>query len=198
MSINNIALFKEWLTAPENGSDLMCITPAASRTKLTKYYIQDPLILIIRNKNGVTMARPCKLTPEIQQLIGDNVALGLTYSLATEAAGITYKTFNEWMNRGKTEKSGKYCDFYNFIQKCNADGARILLEKLNDAAKAGNCTVCMWILSRRFSEDFGRRVYKKTNVVSENLNHKIEIVVTDTDKIREENSGEVIDLIFLF
>ena len=43
----------------------------------------------------------------------------------------------------------------------NADGARKLLERLNDAAAAGNCRVCMFILERRFSEDFGRRVYKK-------------------------------------
>ena len=53
------------------------------------------------------MARPTKLTPELQQRIGDNIALGLTYSLAAEAAGITYKTFNIWMNKGKTEKFEK-------------------------------------------------------------------------------------------
>jgi len=106
--------------------------------------------------------------------------------MAAEAAGVTYKSLNEWNQKGQKEKSGKYFEFAQHIKKCNADGARILLEKLNDAAKAGNCTVCMWILSRRFSEDFGRRLYKKTNVVSGNLNHNIEIVVTDTDKIREK------------
>ncbi len=47
------------------------------------------------------MVRPCKLTPEIQQIIGDNVALGFTYSLAAEAAGITYKTLNQWLKRGR-------------------------------------------------------------------------------------------------
>ena len=82
------------------------------------------------------MARPSKLTPEIQQRIGDNIALGLTYSLAAEAAGITYKTFNEWMNKGKTEKSGKYYQFYKHIQKCNADAAKVLLERINEAAKS--------------------------------------------------------------
>jgi hypothetical protein len=41
------------------------------------------------------MARPSKLTPEIQKRIGDNIALGLTYRLAAESVGITYKTFNE-------------------------------------------------------------------------------------------------------
>ena len=44
----------------------------------------------------------------------------------------------------------------------------------------------MFILERRFSEDFGRRIYKKTNVVSEILNQNVEIIVQDTDAIRNE------------
>ena len=81
------------------------------------------------------MVRSCKLTPEIQKRISDNIALGLTYSLAASSAGITYKTFNIWLNKGKTEKSGKYYQFYKYIIKCNADGALKLLERLNEAAK---------------------------------------------------------------
>jgi hypothetical protein len=84
------------------------------------------------------MARPSKLTPEIQPKIGENIALGLTYSLAAESVGITSKTLNDWLDRGKTEKSGKYCQFYQYIQKCNAEGAKKLLENLNAAAKAGD------------------------------------------------------------
>jgi hypothetical protein len=53
------------------------------------------------------MARPSKLTPELQQRIGDSIALGLTYSWAAESAGVTYKTFNEWLKKGQTEESGK-------------------------------------------------------------------------------------------
>ena len=132
------------------------------------------------------MAHPSKLTPDIQQRIGENIALGLTYRLAAELAGVTYKTFNEWNQKGQTEQSGKYNQFYQYIQKCNADAARKLLKNLNAAAKAGNCQVCMFILERRFPEEFGRRVYRKTNVVSENLNQNIEINITDAEKIREK------------
>jgi DNA invertase Pin-like site-specific DNA recombinase len=78
------------------------------------------------------MARPCKLTPEIQQRIGENIALGLTYSLAASSAGITYKTFNIWLNKEKIEKSGKYYQFAQHIKKCNADGALKFLERLNE------------------------------------------------------------------
>lgn len=132
------------------------------------------------------MASPSKLTYEIQQRIGENVALGLTYSLAAEASGITYQTFNQWMQRGKNSTSGEYYQFYKYINKCNVDGARKLLERIQEAAKAGNCQVFMWILERRFSEDFGRWVYRKTNVVSENKNVNVEINVNDVDEIRNK------------
>jgi hypothetical protein len=132
------------------------------------------------------MARPSKLTNEIQQIIGDNIALGLTYRLAASAAGITYKSSNICIQQGKNSTSGKYFEFYKYIQKRNADAAKALLEKLNDSTKAGDTRVCLWILERRFSEDFGRRVYRKTNVVSENLNQNVEIIVNDVDDIRKE------------
>jgi hypothetical protein len=132
------------------------------------------------------MARPCKLTPEIQQKIGDNIALGLTYRLAAQSAGITYKSFNSWIQQGKNSTSGKYFEFAQYIQKCNAEGAVKLLERLNKAVKTGDTRICLWILERRFSEDFGRRVYRKTNIVSENLNQNVEIIVKDGDGIRNQ------------
>jgi hypothetical protein len=134
----------------------------------------------------VIMARPTKLTPEIQQKIGDGISRGLTYALAASAAGITYQTYNEWMKKGQTEKTGKYFLFAQYIQKCNAEGARKLLERLNEAAKAGDTRICMFILERRFSEDFGRRVYRKTNSISENLNQNVEIIVNDADILRKQ------------
>ena len=132
------------------------------------------------------MARPTKLTPEIQQKIGENIPLGLTYALAASAARITYQTLNDWLKKGQTEKSGKYYQFYQYIQKRNADVAKALLERLNDAAKAGYTRICLWILKRRFSDEFGRRVYRKTNVVSENLNQNIEITVKEADILRKQ------------
>jgi hypothetical protein len=131
------------------------------------------------------MPRPTKLTHEVQQKIGDGVSLGLTYALASSAAGVTYQTFNQWMKLGRDSTSGKYFEFYKHIEQRNAEGALRILQRLNVAAEAGNCHVCMWILERRFPNEFGRRVYRKMNVASKNLNQNVEIVVMDTDKIRE-------------
>src|ERR1035437_593582 len=90
------------------------------------------------------------------------------------------------MNKGKTEISGKYYQFYKYIQKCNADTVKVFLECINEAAKTGNTQMCTWILERRFSEDFGRLVYKETKVVSENQNMIVNIVVNDADGIRAQ------------
>jgi hypothetical protein len=69
------------------------------------------------------MARSSKLTPNITQLIGENVALGIPYALAASSAGITDQTFNDWMKKGKNSTSGEYFQFSQYIEKCNADGA---------------------------------------------------------------------------
>ena len=44
----------------------------------------------------------------------------------------------------------------------------------------------MFILERRFSEDFGRHVYRKKNVVAENLNVNVDIAINDSDGIRAQ------------
>jgi hypothetical protein len=90
------------------------------------------------------------------------------------------------MKLGRDSISGKYFEFYKHIEQKNAEGALRILQKLNDEAKAGNCQVCMFILERRFSEDFGRRVYKKTNVVSDNQNVIVDIAINDADGIRAQ------------
>lgn len=127
------------------------------------------------------MSRPSKLTPDIKIRIGENIALGLTYSLAAESAGVTYKTFNLWLKKGENSTAGKYYQFHKYIEKYNADAAKALFELLNSAAKAGDTRICLWILEHRFSEDFGRREYRK-----QMLYQNVELIVNDADGIRKQ------------
>ena len=95
------------------------------------------------------------------------------------------------MKLGRDSTSGKYFEFYKHIEQRNAEGALKILQRLNDVAEAGNCQVCMWILERRFPEDFARREYRKINAASENKNENVEITVKEADKIRKKNSREI-------
>ncbi len=96
------------------------------------------MIVIFKSKNGFKNGSTFKTHSRSNQKNWGQYALELTYSLAVEYAGIIYQTFNEWMHTGQTEKSGKYYQFYQYVQKCNAGGDRKLLERLNDAAAAEN------------------------------------------------------------
>jgi hypothetical protein len=69
------------------------------------------------------MARPSKLTPKIKMQIGENISLGFPYSLVAASAGITYQTFNDWINKGKNSKFGEHFELYKHITKCNSEGA---------------------------------------------------------------------------
>jgi hypothetical protein len=100
--------------------------------------------------------------------------------------GITYQPFNDLVNKGKAEKSGKSFQFYQYVKKCNVGAAKALLERLNSAAKAGDTRICMWILERRFPEEFGRRVYRKMNVILENINENVELTIKEGDLIRKQ------------
>jgi hypothetical protein len=60
------------------------------------------------------------------------------------------------------------------------------LQRLKEAVDAGDCKVCMWILERRFPNDYGRKEYRKINAISENKNENVEIVINDADQIREK------------
>jgi hypothetical protein len=44
----------------------------------------------------------------------------------------------------------------------------------------------MWILERRFPEDFARRQFRKMNVVSENKTENVEITVKGADTLRKQ------------
>ena len=63
------------------------------------------------------MARPIKLTPELQQRIGDYIARGLPYVMASASFGITYQTFNEWIKKGKNLKIGCVSRFLHLHTK---------------------------------------------------------------------------------
>jgi hypothetical protein len=96
------------------------------------------------------MTRPCKLTPEIQQRIGENIALGLTYRLAAESAGVTYKTLNEWNQKGKTEKSGKYFDFISTFKSRMLMPQKYFWNVLMNPPKVGTVRFACGSLSEGF------------------------------------------------
>lgn len=117
------------------------------------------------------MGRPSKLTPEAQAAIVDAVLHGCTYSDAAEAAGVDYQTFNNWMLTGKDKKSGKYFEFFEAVNKANAECAKNFTRVIQSAAAKGDWKAALEWLKRRRRPEWG------DNVDVTSGNERIEFVI---------------------
>jgi hypothetical protein len=105
------------------------------------------------------MARPTKLTAEVQKTITDAIAIGATYQAAAEYAGISYDTFNAWMR----DERPKFRQFSEAVVAANARARINLLARIQKAAqgtenKDGDWRAAAWVLERRFGDEYGQTV----------------------------------------
>ena len=104
------------------------------------------------------MARPSKLTPETHAVIVDAILHGATYKDASEAAGIEYNTFNEWMKKGADAKSGAYREFNEAVGIANAQCAVNFTRIIQSAAAKGDAKYALEWLKRRRRAEWGDNV----------------------------------------
>lgn len=67
------------------------------------------------------MARPTKLTPELQERLTEAIRAGNYYEAACGYAGIHYSTFRRWMDTGERAKSGKFREFYEAVTRAEQE-----------------------------------------------------------------------------
>jgi len=100
--------------------------------------------------------RPSKLTPARVERLHDALRLGLSQQLASHHAGISPRTYRNWMKRGEEAQRGEYATFFADSQRAVAQGVLALVEAINDAAVAGDWRAAAWLLERRFPQDYAR------------------------------------------
>jgi len=104
----------------------------------------------------VTIGRPTKFTNETIKIILDSIRLGSSYTLAAQAAGIAYNTFNEWMKAGAKADGSPFCDFYDKVRQTEGQRVNGWLQHIENAAANGAWTASAWRLERLYPDDFGK------------------------------------------
>lgn len=102
------------------------------------------------------MARPTKLTPELQSDICAHLERGLFRRAAAGLVGVEEHTLSRWYHRGAGESRGLYRAFFLAVNEAEAKfmaGATDMLQ----AAASHNPKHVQWLLSRRFPDLYGRR-----------------------------------------
>tara|TARA_S200002703_G_scaffold6027_1_gene6744 strand:+ start:450 stop:881 length:432 start_codon:yes stop_codon:yes gene_type:complete len=106
------------------------------------------------------MARPSKLTAEVQSVIVAALEGGNSRASAAAVAGINVSTLQRWMRRGERAEGRtdrKFREFCMAIKKAEATCERRCLDLISSAAEAGRWQAAAWILERRWPESWGRR-----------------------------------------
>lgn len=115
------------------------------------------------------MARPIKLTPDVQQKIVEAIKMGNYIETAAAYAGISKNTLYDWMKRGAREKEritgtnrkpkageAPFVQFSDAIEKAMADAEVRDVLIIANAAKE-NWQAAAWRLERKYPDRWGRK-----------------------------------------
>ena len=127
------------------------------------------------------MARPSKLTPEIQKKIIEAVKAGNYYEAACAYAGVSYSTLRGWIVKGEKAKSGKYLKFLEAVRQAEAEAeARIVLQW--QKAMPEDWRAAQAFLERRYPERWGKKETVKHQGDNENpINYTVKFIDRDSD-----------------
>lgn len=104
------------------------------------------------------MGRPTKLTAEVQDRIVGALRAGSYQETAARYAGISPKTFYEWMNRGESDDPEQtlFREFREAVERAKADAEIRDLLLIDKAANDGSWQAAAWKLERKFPHRWGR------------------------------------------
>ena len=100
------------------------------------------------------MARPSKLTPEIQTAIVKRIERGNYPEIAAQAEGIAASTYYLWMQKGDAGEA-PYSEFSEAVERARARAEVTWVEEL---ATSDNTHDRKWLLERTRRERYGQSI----------------------------------------
>jgi hypothetical protein len=130
------------------------------------------------------VGRPSKISKELTQRLCEMIEIGMPYTLACEAAGISFDAYNNWKKKGEAGEP-KFVEFYERVKKAKATCALNCLKRINEKILKNNSPYYdTWLLSRRFYQDFGERQHITSD--NKSINENLNVNVDNADTIRKE------------
>ncbi len=111
--------------------------------------------------NAPKPGRPTELTPAVQRDICTQIMTGQNFNTACELAGISVKTAESWMRRGKGTSERSQEEIYvGFVAAIKSAKVRAKAYHVTQIVSAGkkHWTASAWWLERNYPEEYGRHV----------------------------------------
>lgn len=118
------------------------------------------------------MARPTKLTPEVQERVVKALKAGNRLAAAARFAGIDPATLHRWRERGDPEGTepagGPYREFAAQVDQAIAEAEVRDVSIISKAAES-DWRAAAWRLSRRHAEQWGNHTQRESNTQGSGL-----------------------------
>ena len=125
-----------------------------------------------------------KFSKDVCETIYELVSKGFTYKDICAVCDITEQTFNNWINRGKKAKSGKYKEFYLTVEKCKAERKNNLKEELLDLGRSkDDWRAIAWMLERGYGDEFARPEVKIRQEIESKVEAEVKVPFQDLERI---------------
>ena len=112
--------------------------------------------------------RPTKLTPAVQKQILAAIKAGNYRQVAAAGAGISSKTFRDWMQRGREKPASNYGQFRAAVLKAEQAAHIAMVALLTRAAKKDPKHALEW-LERKFPKHWGKKDRHEQALIKERL-----------------------------
>ena len=110
------------------------------------------------------MGRSSKISEKVISELSTAIRQGATYELASNYAGITYRTFRNWMKKGEelsdehenedsiSDEDKTFFQFFHALKKAEGQAAVKWLLLIEKAAQDDNWQAAAWKLERRYKQ----------------------------------------------
>lgn len=123
--------------------------------------------------------RPTLCTPEVAAEISRFVTRGLPVKTAARAAGVSVRSVNEWLARGRDGEE-PYAAFAEAIERARADFTAVHAGVIDGAGRMGDWKASAWLLERR-SRAFVKKEQTEAKV-EHSGNLVVEIAIPDNGR----------------
>ena len=125
-----------------------------------------------------------KFSEEVCETIYKLVSKGFTYKDICAVCDISEQTFNNWINRGKKAKSGKYKEFYLNVEKAKSLRKNNLIDKLIEKTEAkDDWKGYAWLLERGYGDEFARPEVKIRQEIESKVEAEVKVPFQDLERI---------------
>lgn len=127
------------------------------------------------------LGRPTLCTPEATAQIVRYVTRGLPVRTAATAAGVSVRSINDWLARGKAGEE-PFVDFYEAVELARAEFQAVHAGVIDDAGRMGDWKASAWLLERR-SRAFIKKEHVETDAKVEHSGDiKVALYVPDNGR----------------